>query len=177
MSPCRSAIFALALLAIAFLSGCNKSESYTGIALTDTRLAEFNDLLSVDRATLGIPALPTSGNVKVERHSGKGQTYDVMLHVYAYAQHQARTIAFRREDGKLKWIHEQVVIYGPQKYTTVDGTFDEHITLTYETSRVADSRLNHLNVAYSGPDAVLSRKYDPPLADVQPLLDQWLQRP
>jgi hypothetical protein len=70
-----------------------------------------------------------------------------------------------------------VIVDGPRKYTTVDGTFDEHIVLTYERFRVADYRLNQLNVSYSGPNSVLSTNNDLTLADVKPLLDQWLQRP
>lgn len=175
MSPSRPRVFLfLLILAMASaLAGCRKSESYSGVALGDPHLAEFSELLSVDRSSLGLPALPPTANVTVERSNGS--SYDAMLHVYA--KHQHRTIAFRRERGKLKWIHEQVIVDGPRKYATVDGTFNEQIDLTYETSRVAHYKLNQLNISYSGPDPVLSKKNDPSLADVKPLPDQWLQLP
>jgi hypothetical protein len=117
-----------------------------------------------------------SANVVVGRTARSDQACDVVLEVHA--QHQHRAIAFRREGSKLKWIGEQVVVYGPRKHTTVDGTFDEHITLSYNTSRVYNPRLNRLNVSYDGPDGPLSTTFDDlSLAQVQPLLDQWLQRP
>lgn len=141
--------------------------------MSDPRLAEFSDLLSVDRSLIGLLPLPSTANVTVERSNGS--SYDAMLHVYA--KHQQRTIAFRRQGGKLKWIGEQIVVDGPRQYTTPDGTFNEQIAETYETSRVSGYRLNQLNVSYSGPDAVLRVNQDLGLSEVKPLLDQWLQRP
>ena len=80
-------------------------------------------------------------------------------------------------DGTLKWISEQVVVEGPGTYTTVDGTFQEHLTFTYETSRVAHHNLNCLNIRYSGPDKSLAWPRELTLTDVKPLLDQWVARP
>ena len=54
-----------------------------------------------------------------------------MLHIYS--KHEQRTIAFRKKNGILKWIHEQVTVEGPQTHDTVDGTFQEQIVVTYET--------------------------------------------
>lgn len=84
-----------------------------------------------------------------------------------------RTIAFRRLDGKLKWIHEQVIVEGPRQHKTPDGTFPETLTFTYETSEVAGGALNRLNVLYTGPDFGLYMKTDLTRQDVQPLLDAW----
>src|SRR5262249_18763092 len=138
------------LAACAVLTGCGAAESYPAIALTDPRLAEFGDMHSIDREKLGLPPLPATAKVQVHRSSRAGAPYDAMLHVYA--PQQSRTIAFRRRGGELKWIHEQVTVYGPRQFTDVDGTFTENVTLTYETSRVAHFRLNQLNVSYRGPD-------------------------
>jgi hypothetical protein len=173
MSMSRCELFPV-FAVCAVLTGCGAVESYPAIALTDRRLAEFDDMHSIEREKLGLPPLPATAKVEVERSSRAGTPYDAMLHVYA--QQQSRTIAFRRRGEELKWIHEQVTVYGPRQFTEVDGTFTERVTLTYETSRVAHFRLNQLNVSYRGPDANLSAKSDPTLADVKPLLDQWLGR-
>lgn len=139
--PCD--LFGVLFLATAcFVVGCGRSERDSNIALSDPSLTEFSDLLQVDRAGLGIPPLPAKADVVVDRY-GKAP-YDAMLHIYA--MHQSRTIAFRRENGAMKWIGEQVVAYGPRQYTTVDGTYDEEMVFNYETSRVSGGPLNQLDV-------------------------------
>lgn len=173
--PRLGQIFRVSFLAIAcMIGGCGGSERYSNIALSDPSLAEFSGLLQVDRAGLGIPPLPAKADVVVDRMSN-GSAYDVMLHIYA--KHQQRTIAFRRVNGAMEWIHEQVVVDGPRQHTTIDGTFAEQIVFTYETSRVADYRLNRLNISYDGPDRNLDKRIDLTAADVKPLLDLWLTRP
>src|SRR5215469_4521498 len=94
----------------AVLTGCGAVESYPAIALTDRRLAEFGDMHSIDREKLGLPPLPSTAKVEVERPTRAGAPYDAMLHVYA--RQQSRTIAFRRRGEELKWVHEQVTVYG-----------------------------------------------------------------
>ncbi|HEY1189876.1 MAG TPA: hypothetical protein VGE74_19660 [Gemmata sp.] len=172
----RHPAFILTVAVCASPMGCEVPGHYSAIALTDSRLDEFSDLHSIDRPALGLPPLPVTADVRVERSYGHGGPYDAMLHVYAHPQ-PSRTIAFCRRDGKMKWIGEQVTVYGPRQYTDCDGTQLEHVTLTYETSRVAHYRLNQLNVSYWGPDAELRAKWEPTLADVKPLLDQWLAQP
>jgi hypothetical protein len=148
--------------------GCNRPEHFEAISLSDPSLAEFSDLQKVDRKGLRIPDLPSNASITVERGEGP---YDAMLHVYS--KQQSRTIAFKKVDGKMKWIHEQVVIEGPRKYSTVDGTFQEHVTFTYETSRVSDTVQDQLVVEYVGPEkALIGRKLSP--NDVKPLLEKWL---
>jgi hypothetical protein len=152
--------------------GCGKRESYSGIATSDPRLAEFSAMLSVDRSALGLPALPSQVSFWVERASGG--SYDVMLHFNGKPQ---RTIAFGRVDGKLNWVHEQVIVEGPRQHTTADGTFAETLTFTYETAPVSGAALNRLNVSYDGPDFNLYMKGDLTAQDVQPLLDKWNASP
>ena len=150
------------------IAGCGKVEKYQGISLSDSRLAEFRDLLLVDRPSLGIPALPSSANISVERSNGT--SYDVMLHIYS--RHEQRTIAFRQKNGILKWIHEQVTVEGPRTHDTVDGTLQEQIVLTYETKSP-----DRIVISYSGPDTTLNAKTELQQDDVQPLIDDWLKRP
>ncbi|MEI8017982.1 MAG: hypothetical protein WCH39_07255, partial [Schlesneria sp.] len=90
------------------IAGCGKVEKYEEISLFDSRLEEFSNLHAVDRKLLGIPQLPATTNVSVERSNGTN--YDVMLHIDS--KHEQRTIAFRKNNGILKWINEQVVVKG-----------------------------------------------------------------
>lgn len=166
------AVITLTVIAFVGATGCGKSESYSGLATSDPRLAEFAHMLSVDRAALGLPPLPQQLSFRVERTGGG--PYDVMLH---FAGEPQRTIAFRRIDGSLKWVHEQVIVKGPRMHTTPDGTFPETLTLTYETSPVSGAELNRLNVLYTGPDLKLYTKTDLTASDVQPLLDSWQAAP
>jgi hypothetical protein len=169
----RTLICSVSLALSLAIPGCMRSERYEGIALSDPRLADFSDLLEVDRKGLGIPPLPPAADVVADR--GLRGPCDAILQVYS--KYQQRGIGFRRVDGTLKWIREQVVVYGPRTYTTADGTFEEHLTFTCEQSRVADSKKYSLTIDYSGPDETLRRRADLKPGDVAPLLDQWLARP
>lgn len=52
----------------------NSAETYSGVAPSDPRLAEFSDMLSVDRASLGLPLLPQQVSFRVERTGGGATT-------------------------------------------------------------------------------------------------------
>jgi hypothetical protein len=93
-----------------------------------------------------------------------------MLHIYGRT---SRTIAFRKQGGGFTWIGEQEIYKGPKQYTTVDGTFFEEVSLTYELQRVAHYRLNHLNISYFGEDTRLAHKVDLTLEAVLPILKEW----
>ncbi len=67
-----------------------------------------------------------------------------MLHI---ASRTYRTIAFRRDGQGYRWIGEQETFTGPHKYTTVDGTFNEEIVLTYEVEHVSGPPLNLPNIS------------------------------
>jgi hypothetical protein len=93
--------------------------------------------------------------------------------VHISAGNTERTIAFRRENGNYIWIGEQEIFEGPRKYTTEDGTFNEHLTLTYHIKRLSGFQPNQLNVDYRGTDARLSDRNDLSLAIVKPILREW----
>jgi hypothetical protein len=97
-----------------------------------------------------------------------------MLHIYS--KRDSRTIAFKRVNGEMKWIHEQVIVEGPDTYTTVDGTYQEKLTFTYEISPMSGNALNKLVIDYSGPRENLKGKELSP-DDVWPLVEQWAARP
>ena len=58
-------------------------------------------------------------------------------------------------------------------YKTVDGTFHEHVTLTFETEHVSGFPLNQLSVLYAGEDPRLVGRGDLSLRDVRPILKEW----
>ena len=64
-----------------------------------------------------------------------------MLHIVSKTY---RTIAFRKDALAYRWIGEQETFSGPHKYTTVDGTFNEEIVLTYEVEHLSGVPLNRL---------------------------------
>ncbi len=148
---CILSLCAYSLLSITLI-GCGKSQSYPNISLSDPRLSEFSDLLTINRAILGLPALPPTAKVSVERSNGS--SYDAMLHIYS--KHEGRTIAFRKEAGKMKWIGEQVILDGPTTFATPDGKLNETLCWTYEISSVSGYPLNQLNITYNGPNPALS---------------------
>lgn len=158
----------IAALALALLSSCGFMTEK--MKMDDPRL---KDLLAAaqqfDRIKYGFTPIPTNGDVHVECHTRRGGAYDRMLHIY---RRTSRTIAFRKIPTGWRWIHEQEMFEGPNKYTTHDGTFNETICLTYETERVAHYRLNQLNISYTGEDKRLAwRKLA--LDDIRPILREW----
>jgi len=126
---------------------------------------------SFDRARYGftpIPKDPTSTTVFLESKPRDG--YDAMLHISTKTY---RTIAFRRTPAGYEWIGEQEIFQGPKRYKTADGTFNEAISLTYETVQMSGYPLNQLNIMYYGEDPRLAKKGHLKLARVQPILREW----
>lgn len=123
---------------------------------------------SFDRTSYGFSPIPKQANVRLElRPTGR---YDAMLHIAAKT---FRTIAFRKENGNYVWIGDQETFKGPKKYETVDGVFNEAITLTYETQGVSGYPLNQLDVTYHGEDSRLAGQNNLTLAMVKPILKEW----
>ena len=93
-----------------------------------------------------------------------------MLHITAKT---FRTIAFRKENGNYVWVGDQETFEGPKKYKTVDGVFNEAITLTYETQSISGYPINQLNVSYRGEDLRLEAPKQLTLGGVKPILKEW----
>lgn len=123
---------------------------------------------SFDRTAYGFSPIPRQADVRLElRPTAR---YDAMLHITAKT---VRTIAFRKENGNYVWIGEQETFEGPKTYKTVDGTFHEAITLTYETQNISGYPLNQLNVSYRGEDPRLADRNNLTLAMAKPILKEW----
>ena len=91
-----------------------------------------------------------------------------MLHIYGTI---SRTIAFDKKNEKYVWIGEQEIHTGPKKYTTPDGTFNETITLTFDTKPVTGVPLNKIDIVYNGPDSMLASKIS--LSDALRITKTW----
>jgi hypothetical protein len=155
------------LLIALFLFGCGWFPQT--VSIDDPRVQPLIEAASsFDRAAYGFMPLPQTGTVRLEL--AQGRTYDVMLHVDGHA---SRTISFNKIDKGYRWTGEQEMFSGPHKYTTVDGTFYEEITLTYEIEHVSGYPLNKLNISYSGEDNRFENRNNLLLEDVRPVLKAW----
>ena len=157
----------LTLFLCSLVAGCGLGPSK--VAVNDPSLKPlWQAAKSFDREAYGFSPLPSNGLVSIEWRSGGA--YDAMIHIYATTQ---RTIAFRKTSAGYCWIHEQESFQGPKEYTTVDGTFKEHIVLNYETECVAGTDTNKLSIYYFGEDPRLEPRRDLTLPDVTPILREW----
>jgi hypothetical protein len=93
-----------------------------------------------------------------------------MLHITART---SRTIAFKKTATGFKWIGEQEIFQGPNKFETPDGTFNEDITLTYELEAISGYPTNRLNITYLGEDPRLAYRNDITLDEIKPILREW----
>jgi hypothetical protein len=84
-----------------------------------------------------------------------------------------RTISFRKTERGYKWTGEQESFKGPKQYKTVDGTFYEQITLTYEVEHVSGYPLNRLNITYHREEPRLSNLRGLTLNEIKPILKEW----
>lgn len=73
-----------------------------------------------------------------------------------------------------EWIGEQEIHTGPRTYSSVDGTFKEQISITYEIQHVSGAPLNQVSVHYYGDDPRLAHR-TLTLTDVKPILQEWHQ--
>ena len=157
----------LLLVLMILLVGCDRFPRK--VAMDDPRIEPLlKAAASFDRASYGFTPIPVSAKVRFE--SRPTQRYDAMLHIDSKT---SRTIAFRKTRDGYKWTGEQEIFPGPKQYKTVDGTFYEEITLTYEIESVSGYPTNQLDVLYSGEDPRLEFPKKLTLQLVRPILKEW----
>lgn len=155
------------LCVLTLLAGCDLLPRK--VAIDDPRIQPLlKAAQSFDRTAYGFTAIPKNAEVRWE--SRPTEKYDAMLHITAKT---SRTIAFRKTDAGWSWIGDQEILQGPKMYKTVDGTFPEHICLTYETESISGASKNKLNIDYFGEDRRLAGRTGLVLADVKPILKEW----
>jgi hypothetical protein len=136
----------------------------------DPRLEPMFEAMSrVDRASMGFTPIAADATIRLEWAIGRS-SYDAMLHVYGRT---SKTIAFRRSDDGHEWIGEQEIFKGPAEYTTVDGTFNEQIVITYERVHISGAPLNTVSVSYMGEEPDLAWPKELSLDIVRPWLRKW----
>jgi hypothetical protein len=167
MKKGSGAVAMVTLIAAVLLEGCGFIPRKT--TMDDPQVQQLVKAAeSFARTTYGFSPIPKQADVRLETHPTA--RYDAMLHITTKT---VRTIAFRKENGNYIWIGEQETFEGPKKYKTVDGIFNEAITLTYETQTISGYPLNQLNVRYFGEDPRLAGRNNLPLAVTRPILKQW----
>jgi hypothetical protein len=157
----------LELVLVFLVAGCGIFPE--NVSISDQRVQSLlKAAAGFDRASYGFSPLPTSGRVSLEWRPRSG--YDAMLHL---AGKTSRTIAFRKNAADYSWIGEQEIFEGPKMYKSVDGTFHEEVTLTFEREHVSGVPLNKLSVSYMGEDPRLAGRVNLSLSDVRPILKEW----
>jgi hypothetical protein len=159
------------------------------IDLSKGFLEKYETIYEFDRNSIGFPPLPTNGTVRVEtvyRETWSMEypppNYDVIFNFdddpVGYRR-TARSVALKQSGTNYQWVHEQMTFYGPKTYTTIDGTFNEHVVITCEKEQVAyhGTVLQGTAVSYSGNDPRLSggglHTYNLTIPQVAPILLSW----
>lgn len=93
-----------------------------------------------------------------------------MLHIDGKT---SRTVAFKSVGSGYEWIGEQEIFEGPRKYRTVDGEFNESITINYDKVPISGFPVNQLSVSYSGEDQALVWPRQLSVEAVRPTLTRW----
>lgn len=160
----------LPLIAL-FVAGCGLVPEK--VEMSDPRVQSLLETAaSFNRTSYGFSPIPNEArDVRLELRPRPRAHYDAMLHIDART---SRTIAFRKTESGYKWIGEQESFQGPKRYTTVDGTFYEAVTLNYDLEKISGFPTNALAVIYSGEDPRLANRFGRlVLNDVEPILREW----
>ena len=118
--------------------------------------------------SLGFSPVSEKAEITIE---GKSGSYDAMLHIYQGIS--ARTIAFRKQGDGYVWIGEQEIFTGPQEYKSVDGVFNETITLNYDREVISGNPLDTLIIDYAGPDSSKTSPNTLSQSEAQTLIKKW----
>jgi hypothetical protein len=143
------------------------------VALNDPRLVPmFKAMDEIDRASLGFTPLSGEADIRLE---GAGRGYDAMLHIYE--KQVSRTIAFRKTANGFKWIGEEEIHTGPNKYEDADGIRNEDIIIIYQIEPMTGIPLNQTYIVYNGDDPRLANRwFTLTLTDVVPVLTEWQRK-
>jgi len=154
MNNLNAAIFAL-LCCLAFsLIACMGVKS---IQMSDLSESEFSDALSINRSSIGLPPLPTSGNGQVfylNRSSAKDYHYDVRIELLENPNSTriSREIIFKKEPSGYKYIGEKVISYGPGYFGDKENQFQENLKIKYSTQNTWEDNFIGYKISYSGND-------------------------
>jgi len=156
-----------------FIAGCGNCIPEK-VNYNDSRLESlWKAVESVDRTSLGFTSISNDSDIRLEISSGllSHKEYDIMLHIYY--KNTSRTIAFRKNGNRYFWIGEQERFYGPMKFTTPDGTFNENIMINYDIQNISGWPVNQLVIRYSGPNKILEQQSELKLEDALSIIKKW----
>lgn len=139
------------------------------VAVSSEVFKSYSALFDVDRAGMGLPPLPTTGDVKiftVDREHWMREypppNYDVSFQFYEGQTEYpriARFVALKRTDDGYKWVSELVTFSGPARFVFDESEVNEWICITVETEQVTHigANIKGTVIDYEGPDKRLTR--------------------
>jgi hypothetical protein len=155
------------LAALLLVLGCGLIPEH--VSHDDPRLKPMFDAMArVDRRAMGFTPIARNADIRLEW--GRRESYDAMLHVYGKT---SRTIAFKRTDAGYEWIGEQETFQGPNEYRSVDGPFNEAITINYDRVPISGFPINTIAIDYRGEEPDLAAPRHLSLDVVRPWLKKW----
>ncbi len=150
---------------------------YPHLHITDKILEPLAKALSQSkRDSLGFSPITPEDRIEIDGTIG---TTDISLQ--AYSDFSSHGIFFTLEDDQYIWVHEQESFTGPEKWVDHDAaTWEETITLQYQTEARNGGPLNELMIDYMGHDPrLINRSNNWYLSNhinvVLPILDEWRQ--
>ena len=144
-----------------------------GVSHDDPRLKPMLEAMDrVDRRAMGFTPIARDASIRLEQVGRwrRNRNYDVMLHIRGKT---SRTVAFTRTESGYEWIGEQETFTGPREYETVDGRFQETITINYERVPISGFPLNRVAAIYGGEEPALVDPLFLSLETVRPWLKKW----
>lgn len=96
---------------------------------------------------------PIARDADIRLEWARRRSYDAMLHVYGKT---SRTVGSKRTNNGYEWIGEQEIFEAPRKYHSVDGTFNETITINYDRVPISGFPINTIAVHYHGEEPELA---------------------
>ena len=138
----------------------------------------FDAMARVDRRAMGFTPIEDGANIRIEWvHRNYDsilrlgpKSYDAMLHVSGKT---SRTVAFKRNTNGYEWLGEQETFEGPRKYDSVDGTFNEAITVNYDRVPISGFPVNTIAIVYRGEEPELAGPQHLSLDAIRPWLKKW----
>lgn len=150
----RSSILILTCCIILVHSGCSRQNGRKGpYSIGDEELVPFALMHQIDRSKLCLAEISSSSNVFVSKSDSINRGYDIALNMSG--PEVSKSVYFVWENDHYVWIGEQETHYSGRKYSNLDGTFQEHITITY-FERGTQGAPKGLRITYWGNDDIPS---------------------
>jgi len=150
------------------------THSETG-SVTSAQMAVYTPALqAVDRGSLGLQPIPTTGTVNIRSGHGRVPDRNGVHAVLIFDRGSFRKeVMLRESEGRYQVVFEHDGYQGPDKGHTRDGTFQEHVDIDYEPSADGPFGYSGVHVLYWGDDEALQRLHT--VTEIRPVLDEWMR--